>query len=83
MARIQSSVGLITGIPINDTVEQLMAISARPRDLLLGRNEQLRAERVAITELTALVIGVQFSVERLGEGSLFARKELTTSDESL
>ena len=34
MGRIQSSVGLITGIPIQDTVDQLIKLAAKPRDLL-------------------------------------------------
>ena len=83
MSRIQSSVGLITGIPIADTVEQLLEISARPRNLLVDRNEQLQSERVAVTELTALVIGVQFSIDNLGTKSLFERKQVSSSNEDL
>lgn len=83
MGRIQSSVGLITGIPIEETVEQLLSISAQPRDRLITRNEGLQAERVAITELTALVIGVQFSVESLGSGNLFDQKQVRSSNEEL
>ena len=42
MGRIQSSVGLITGTDIVGTVEQLIAISARPRDRLLSRTALLQ-----------------------------------------
>ena len=83
MGRIQSSVGLVTGIPITDTVEQLLAFSARPRDLLVSRNEKLQAERVAVSELTALVIGVQFAIDNLGSSSIFDEREVSSSDESL
>jgi flagellar hook-associated protein 2 len=83
MARIQSSVGLTTGVPIVDTVEQLLAISARPRDLLMERTSQLRAQQVAVTELTALIVGVQFSIDKLGTNELFDRKTVTSSDDSL
>ncbi|MFV1965560.1 MAG: flagellar filament capping protein FliD, partial [Pirellulaceae bacterium] len=83
MARIQSSVGLTTGIPIMDTVDQLIAISARPRDLLLGRTSQLRAQQVAFTELTALIAGVEFSVQKLGSSELFNKKTVASSDDTL
>ena len=46
MTRIQSSVGLITGIPIEETVNKLMAIAARPRDLLDG-SQQVAGVRAA------------------------------------
>jgi len=83
MGRIQSSVGLTTGVQIADTVDQLVSISARPRDLLLDRTGRLRAQQVAVTELTALIIGVQFSINKLGTDELFDRKTVTSSDDTL
>jgi flagellar hook-associated protein 2 len=83
MARIQSSVGLITGVPIAETVDQLIAISARPRDLLVQRSKQLQAEQVALSEVTALVVGLQLASRRLGDESLFQRKQVTSSNEDL
>ena len=47
MGQIQTSMGLITGIPILDTVDKLMAISARPRDLITARNDDLQAPEFA------------------------------------
>lgn len=83
MGRIQSSVGLITGIPIQDTVDQLIALSARPRDLLTSRTEQLQAQQLAISELTASVIGVQLSIQGLRSASIFNTKTVTSSKDSL
>lgn len=83
MARIQSSIGLITGVPIADTVDQLLAISARPRDALLQRTAALTAQQVAVTELTALVIGVQLAGDRLGLDAGFQQRVASSSDESL
>jgi len=40
MSRIQSSVGLITGIPIEETVNKLMAVAARPRELMVNRDRR-------------------------------------------
>lgn len=79
MSRIQSSVGLITGVPIIETVDQLIAISARPRDLLTQRTKLLQAQQVAVTEVTALVVATELAVKRLGETALFQRKQASSS----
>lgn len=83
MGRIQSSVGLITGIPIQDTVDQLIALSARPRDLLTQRTESLQSQQDGIAQLTASVIGVQLSIQGLRNSSTFNTKTVTSSNESL
>ena len=67
MGQIQSSVGLVTGVPIVETVDQLISISARPRDLLQSRTNLLQTEQVAITALTSLVLGLKFSSDKLGQ----------------
>ncbi|MCA9123745.1 MAG: flagellar filament capping protein FliD [Planctomycetaceae bacterium] len=83
MASIQSSVGLITGIPIQDTVEQLIALSAKPRDLLVDRTSKLQAEQTGIAQLTASVIGVQLSIQGLRNSSIFGTKTVTSSNTGL
>ncbi len=83
MGRLTSSVGLVTGIPITETVDQLLSLSARPRDILIQRTQLLQQEQVAVTELTASVIGAQFALRSLGNASLFDRRTVTSSDESL
>src|SRR5262245_9809913 len=80
MSRITSSVGLITGIPIAEKVEKLMALAARPRDLLANRNKTIDAERLAISKLTSLVLAFEFEANRLGSGTLFDSKAVTSSD---
>ncbi len=80
MGRIQSSIGLITGTDIAGTVDQLMAISARPRDRLLSRTENLLREQQAIAELTASVIGVQLAGNQLSNISTFRSKTADSSD---
>ena len=80
MAGIQSSTGLITGIPIEETVNKLMAIAARPRDLL-DRTKQDAAIRAACRQ-PALVAGagVQVRGDKLGKVSLFQSKTAASSD---
>jgi flagellar hook-associated protein 2 len=79
MGRIQSTIGLITGLPIQDTVDQLMKIEARPRDLVVSRTKALQAQQTAVTELTAKVLAVQFAARRLGNASVFDKKTATSS----
>ncbi len=83
MGRIQSSVGLVSGVPIADTVEQLIALSARPRDLLQARNEDLKARQVALGELTAVTIAVELSTAGLGKTDLFQQLKATSSSQDL
>ena len=80
MAGIQSSVGLISGIKIKDTVDQLIALAARPRDLLKTRTETLGKQQLAVTQLTAQVIGLQSVIQRLGETSLFDKRAVDSSN---
>src|SRR5262245_15528921 len=83
MSRITSGVGLITGIPIEDTINKLMAVAARPRDLVSERNKLLTSERVAVTTLSSLVSAFQFEVNRPAKPSLFQSKAVTSSDEEV
>lgn len=80
MGRIQSSVGLVTGVAIEDTVNQLMQLNAIPRDRLESRNQILQREQVAVTELMTLVVGVELTAERLGQDSLYRAASAKSSN---
>ncbi len=79
MGRIQSSVGLISGVPIADTVDKLMALAARPRDILTARNKGLQSQQVAIGELTALTIAIQLATDKLGKSDAFEQLAVSSS----
>ena len=79
MGRIQSDVGLVTGINITETVDKLMAINSQPRDRLITRTDNLKKSQVAYTELTALVIGVQLATTQLGRADNFSSLKVTSS----
>ena len=81
MGRIQSQFGLVTGTDIGGTVDQLIAISAQPRDRLVNRTAQLTAEQTAITELTASVIAVQLAGNRLSDLSAFQSRDANVSND--
>ncbi len=80
MGRIQSSIGLVTGTDIVGTVDQLMAISAQPRDRLLSKAAEIQGQQQQIASLTATVIGVQLAGDSLGSASLFRSKKATSSN---
>lgn len=80
MGRISSSIGLITGTAINDTVDQLIGISAIPRNRLQARSQQLDQERAALTNLTVLTVGVQLAARGFGNEGIFTRTNVASSD---
>jgi flagellar hook-associated protein 2 len=79
MGRIQSNIGLITGVPIEETVNQLMQLNSLPRNRLFERNTELGREQAALTSLTTLVIGVQLTTDRLGQQSLFNARSVASN----
>lgn len=83
MGRISSNVGLSSGFPIVDTVNQLIAVSARPRDQLEAQSKQITAQQNAYAQLTALVVGMQLTATRLGSTALYNQRTATSSDPSL
>src|SRR3954470_11722517 len=80
MTRIQSSVGLVTGIPIEDTVNKLMAVAAQPRDNLTTRTKGLQSEQLAVTQLSSLLVAFQFEAKQIGATSLFRSRDATSSN---
>ena len=83
MGQIQSNVGLITGIPIADTVDQLMAVAGRPRDTLISRTEGLAAERSAFDQVASLLLGVRFTAGKLKTSSIYSAVQANSSDRTL
>ncbi len=65
MGRIISNVGLATGINITDTVNQLLSIQARPRDLLSNVNKNAEASSAPhLQHSQAQLISLQLTVKR-------------------
>ncbi len=83
MGRIQSTTGLTTGIDIQGIVTKLMQIESIPRDALATRQASLKAQQAAVTDLTAVAIGVQLSIRRLSKPELFSTTKIASSNPSL
>lgn len=80
MARIQSSTGLITGIPIQDTVDKLMQLASQPKDNLTARTQDLQNQKLAVTQLTSLLVAFQFEAKQLGQDNLFQSRDVTSNN---
>lgn len=79
MGSIQASTGLISGINTQDTVDKLMQVASRPRDLLTSRIKGLQSQQAALNDLLATTIGVQLSTDRLGSVEAFNSISATSS----
>ena len=82
MPTIQSNIGLVTGMEIGETVDALMGIAARPRNALVERTDTLKDEELAVTELSALLLSVQYLSDNLGKEELFEERDATSSNEA-
>ena len=71
MSGISSSVGLVSGLPTEDIINELMLIEALPLFRLQDRVIGLEAQRSAINDLLSSVLGIQTAIGQFGELSLF------------
>ena len=83
MATIQSNIGIITGMAIGDTVDALMEIAAKPRELLAERTTTLAEEQIAVTELSAYLYSVRLVSDNLGKSALFDSRKAASSNENV
>ncbi len=79
MAKIQTTIGLMTGLPIVETVDKLIKVASKPRDLLVEQNKALSEQQKGIVELTALLASVQYIAKNLAKPELFSRRTATSS----
>ena len=80
MGQIQSSVGLLSGFPIQDTVDKLIQVASQPKNNLSDRTKLLQGEQSADQQLSALLLAFQFEVKQLGTDSLFQSKQATSTN---
>ena len=83
MGRITSNVGLITGIPITDTVEQLMQVAGAPRDLLTSRNQGLQQQQLAVNSLSTRLLSLQFDLNKLSVNDPYEARTVASQNEDL
>lgn len=83
MGQITTGTGLVSGLDISGIVEQLIAIEARPRDLVNQRNEVIRSQQVAFQDINARLLALKGSSDALSGTTSFSGTTSSTSDESI
>ena len=80
MGTITSGIGLISGLDFGLIVDQLIAIEARPRNRLLLRIGALDAQRTALLDISARILGMQSRINSLIDPLFFRSVTSTSSD---
>ncbi len=82
MSSITSGVGLISGLPINDLVDSLIAVQQRPITLLQNQKTVLNARRTGLLQISAQLLSVKTAIGRLAAASFFNSATVSSSNES-
>jgi flagellar hook-associated protein 2 len=82
MGRIQATTGLASGIPISQTISELMSIASQPMTNLQTADTTLTNQETALDQLSALLLTVQSDAKNLGQTSLYAQTTATSSNPS-
>ena len=83
MGRISSGVGLISGINSKDIIDQLMALEARPKDLLQTRIDGINQQKLAYTDLSTRLTSLKINSTALKKPSTFQAATATSGDEDV
>ncbi|HTU26653.1 MAG TPA: flagellar cap protein FliD N-terminal domain-containing protein, partial [Pirellulales bacterium] len=83
MATISSAIGLITGFPIQETVDKLVSLDAGPMDQLESQDTSLQAKQTAYTTLSADLLALENVTNGFDSSSLYNAQSLTSSNSSL
>lgn len=82
MGTIFSGTGLISGLDITSIVDKLIAIEARPRDLLTQRASNIDAQRTAFLDISARISGILSRLAALNRRSAFVASSAISSNPS-
>src|SRR2546421_287017 len=83
MAGITSSIGLASGLPTKDIIDQLMSLEARPKTLLKNRMDAANAQRLAYTDLAARLTSIRLSATAFKKAATFQQATATSSDQNV
>src|SRR3954452_19795480 len=83
MGRISSGVGLVSGINSKDIIDQLMALEARPKDLIQARIDGITQQKLAYTDITTRLTSLRLNGQSLSKPSTFQNAAATSSDENV
>ncbi len=80
---ISSGIGLISGLPTQSIIDQLIALEARPLTLLQTRITNLQTQRTALAEISARLLGLQGTTARFDEPAFFRAATAVSSNDNV
>ncbi len=80
MGRLTTNVGLVSGFPIQSTVDQLIALQAAPRDALQTATTALQNQQAEVTNLAGVVVSLQSLVAKLALPATFQQRTASSSN---
>lgn len=79
MSRISTGVGLVSGLNIQQLVDQLISVEARPRDLLQSRIGTLSTQKTAFADISARITALLGRVNSFSRRQTFFNYQATSS----
>ncbi|MAE64180.1 MAG: hypothetical protein CMJ18_07875 [Phycisphaeraceae bacterium] len=83
MGQITSGVGLISGLPTADIIDQLMQIEERPKLLIEQRNAVLQSQQIAFQDVSAKLLALELSVSSFRTDRVFSQTSASTSNDAV
>ena len=83
MGQISTGVGLISGLPIADIIDQLIAIESRPKQFVESRIAVLQSQQVAFQDINAKLLALKLRGDTLSAIGTFRGTQAASSNESI
>jgi flagellar hook-associated protein 2 len=83
MGTISTGIGLISGLDTATLIDQLMAIEARPKQLVEERIAVLTSQKTAFLDVNARLVTLDLSATDFLDANSFGRKKATSSNPSV
>ena len=83
MGQITSGVGLVSGLPTADIIDQLIAIEARPKLIVEQRIAVLQSQQIAFQDINAKLLALKLSASAFVTNKTFDTTTASSSDESV
>jgi flagellar hook-associated protein 2 len=80
LGTIQTGIGLISGMDIGGTVDKLMALAAKPRDMLQTNTNAIKTQQTALTTIAALLYAIKVPSDNLGKSIIYQQRTATSSN---
>lgn len=83
MGQITSGIGLVSGINTADIIDQLLAIEARPKEIVQRQNAEITTQQAAFQSISARLLGLELSIGSLTTSTTFGATSSSSSNESV